>query len=156
MSLLLRRRMLLNAIQEPVNIFDKSQSIVEGIRNGTVINRYAEVIFTSAYTATMFKPNTIYEMSYDVEYVWNTDTPKNNVVGFDLIDNSGANQQINLYTLSYYPMGTKRSDKYTFVTPANINGGTWRMYVYVGRYKDSTGATVNGEMIFRNIKIVEA
>ena len=156
MSLLLRRRMLLNTIQEPVNIFDKSQSIIAGIKNETVVNTYADTIFPSSYIATLFKPNTIYIMSYDIEFVYTTSNYYNNVVGFALVDNSGTYSQRTLYGNDYFPIGTKRSVYYFFSTPENINGGTWRFYVYTGFYYNDEGTRVNGEMIFRNIKIVEA
>lgn len=156
MSLLLRRRMLLNTIQEPVNIFDKSQSIIEGIKNETVVKTYANTVFPAAYLSTLFKPNTVYKITYDVEYLYNTADVYNNIVGFALVDSSGTYSQMILYTTEYYPIGTKRSVYYYFTTPENINSGTWRLYVYTGFYFNEEGTRVNGEMIFRNIKIVEA
>jgi hypothetical protein len=94
-------------------------------------------------------------MSYDVEYVYNTSNTSSNVVGFALVDTSGANAQRNMYSTTYYPVGSKKSLSYEFTTPANINGGTWRLRVYTGYYYNDEGTRVKGEMIFKNIKIIE-
>ena len=140
------------------NILDKSQALVQEIREETQFSAWATLTFSNAWVTANLKPDTTYTISYDVECinVPDYDTRYSNMVGFYLYSGVSGYSNVDMYTTQYMTSGETLRIEKTITTPSGLldTSANYRILAYTNRYlKNSVG--VMSAMIFKNIQIEE-
>jgi len=157
----LKAKLLSGANGAKVNLFDKSKSPGEGIKNETAVETWAGTAYKNEDLISVLKPNKKYLMSYDYECI---DVPDNatlnsNQMGF--IFYSGVNSEIYPAITATKELALKIGDKGHFekviTIPERFNDSVanYNMLCYTNRYLDESDNAYYSKVIFRNIRIVE-
>ena len=134
------------------NIIDKSQSVIDGIKNDIPFEAWARTSFDNNWVINNLKPNTQYSISYDIEGI---SVP-------EYTSEYSGNLAFYLYSLAsqpgtylmsgngyYISVGEKYHYQLTFTTPSSVNlpESKYVLYTYSNRYlKNNVG-------VFSRIKL---
>ena len=145
------------------NLFNKEDSRCSEIKAEppTVIdiNTYGVPVLLTEKVVSLFKPNTTYTISCDIECV---DVPSddytfyNGILGFLIQSKVSGYSSINMLVTHQLVKGEIYHLSKTFTVPSNFSEGTYIMYVYRNSYKNSDGKIITASAIYRNIQIEEA
>lgn len=140
------------------NLFDKSQSVIEGIRNETAVAISSTVVMENDALIKHLKPNVKYTLSYEVECL---SVPENatcieTAVGL-LLRNRGISGNVANPYYRQLKVGDVINHSVSFtLTEERYTNGKFEMLGYCNNYTDKTsGAYVKPSMIIRNIQIEE-
>lgn len=141
------------------NLFDKSISSQNGIKNETVLpnDKYGLGVLPINKICDILKPNTTYTISCeyectaipDEEYVWNND-----ILGFIIKPYLSGYSSIVIYITKHLSVGEIYQYSTTFTTPSKFdNGGNYELLCYMNRYINSDNKNNSATVIVRNLQI---
>lgn len=140
------------------NLFDKSKSIIDGIKNETAVAISSTVVMENDALIQNLKPNVKYTLSYEVECL---SVPENatcieTAVGL-LLRNRGISGNVANPYYRQLKVGDVINHSVSFtLTEERYTNGKFEMLGYCNNYTDKTsGAYVKPSMIIRNIQIEE-
>lgn len=122
------------------------------------INTYTAGVLWSDQLISLFKPNTTYTISCEIECV---DVPSddytfnNGILGFLIQSKVSGYSSINALVTYQLVKGEIYHFSKTFTVPSNFSEGTYAMYIYRNSYKDSNGKIITASAIFKNVQIEE-
>ena len=134
------------------NIIDKSQSVIDGIKNDIPFEAWARTSFDNNWVINNLKPNTQYSISYDIEGISIPENDSRFSGNLGLLLYSQASHA-GIYLMDgngyYISVGEKYHCEKTFTTPSNVNlsESKYVLYTYSNRYlKNDVG-------VFSRIKL---
>ena len=140
------------------NLFDKSKSIIDGLKNETAVAISSTVVMENDALIQNLKPNVKYTLSYEVECL---SVPENatcieTAVGL-LLRNRGISGNVANPYFRQLKVGDVINHSVSFtLTEERYTNGKFEMLGYCNNYTDKTsGAYVKPSMIIRNIQIEE-